>query len=191
MAECCVRSPARTFCQESSLIEEVPGLANAPRTEGGQCKKSIPAGSWPFSPQEHLSSSLQCLPQLPCPPPRHPCSFQPPFQTHKSQGLFPWGAMGVLPALWLETASEYWGHSRFSHITEILPFQLWNPFMSKSDFEFFFLLFRHISFWNVFVPLGLSQTLPLLTLKSRSAWGDFSPQFGLVLWTTGGSGTLE
>lgn len=69
MAECCVRSPARTFCQESSLIEEVPGLANAPRTEGGQCKKSIPAGSWPFSPQEHLSSSLQCLPQLPCPPP--------------------------------------------------------------------------------------------------------------------------
>lgn len=182
MAECCIKSPAGTFCPGCHLIKEVKWVAQVPRTsvqEDGERKAFLP---WP-SPSPHRRAHLPlCTDSLHPAPMLHP----PPFPNPQDLGGHSSTELQVSPQPWplsdtgTRMASEYWRHSCFSQSPAILPFQLWNRFMSKSDFEkfFFFLLFRHTSFGNFFVPLGLSQTLPLLTLKSRSAWGDFSPQFG-------------
>lgn len=186
MAECCVRSPARTFCQESSLIEEVPGLANAPRTEGGRCKKSIPAGSWPFSPQEHLSSSLQCLPQLPCPPPPAPVLLPAPFPNPQVPGTVPLRSYGCPPSSL--TRDSLWILRTFP----FLPYY-WNPpFSTLKSFYvkvrlwiFFFIVSTHIflkclcSPWSVSnpatpdseVPIGLRGLFSPIRLSPVNHWG--------------------
>lgn len=190
MAECCVKSPARTLLG----VQPAKGGRVAHGQDRGTTvkEKTNPCCVAALLPPE-APALISAMPSSSW----YPCSIHHPFKTHESQRpCLLWTATACSQSCELsearaEMASEDWRHSCFSHITEILPFQLWNPFMSKSGFGFFsFGYCFNMSFWNFFVPLGLSQTLPCLTLKFRSAWRDFAPQFSLVLWTTGGSGTL-
>lgn len=167
MAECYVKSPARTFF--SPRVQPGKGGAVAHARDGRRTwKKTIPAESSPFSLQKHPPPFLQshpCLAPLLHPPP-FPNPQAPETTAPLSHKCPP--SLRMPSYIIADMASESWRHSCVSHITEILPFQLGNSFMSKSDFEFFFFIVStHVFFKNVFVSPSLSPTLPLLTLKSR------------------------
>lgn len=156
-----------------------------PGTEGGRGRKLfLPC---PSPPQKHLPSFLQCLslpgtfaPSTTLSEPTNPRGQSPTELRVSSQPR-------ALSSIIAEMASEYWRHSCVSHITEILPFQLWNPFMSKSDFEFFFffIVSTHVflkclcSPWSVSdpatpdseVPIGLGVLFSTIQLSPVNHWG--------------------
>lgn len=73
--------------------------------------------------------------------------------------------------------SEYGRQPCFPHITEISPFQFWNPFMSKTDLGFFFFFhycFNLCLFEISLFPWSVSNPAPPETLKFRDAWRELS-----------------
>lgn len=157
------------FHPECRLLREVKWpMARTERRLRKKEKKSLLCPS----PSPHRSTCL-CL-QDPVPPgtltphithskPTSPRGHSSPeFPTASSH---PW----ELSSLTAEMASEYQRPPCCSHTTEILPFQIWTPYVAKSDFRFssvVVIVSTHV-FWYFFVLFGLSQALPLLTLKFR------------------------
>lgn len=164
MAACCVKSPARISLRvPPAKGGEVVHAPDRKKTEKERKKTLLCPSRSP-----HRSTCL-CL-QDPVPPgsltPHITYSKPTSPRGHSSAELSTASSHPCeLSSLTAEMPSECQRHPCCSHMTAILPF----PYMAKSDVRFssvVIIVSTHV-FWYLFVLFGLSQALPLLTLKFR------------------------
>lgn len=170
-------SPRQKFCPEWS-----PAKGEEVVLDQKRGRDKILLGPW-SSPHGNTCPPFHLGPLLLTSPIQNPQA--PEAISHLNNHSIP--AMLQLRWLWIRKTVSF-----PPHITEIPPFQFWNPFMSKTDFGFFPHYYFDTSLFEISLfPLLCLKPCPYWnSVKFRDAWRDLPLNFSSVLGTTRGSGAL-